>query len=88
MECDIHKTLVQNHLCRKMVGGQCHSGLALFPVTFSPGGQLLQGDPAVAESELVYVVEDARGRQETLKPSEFLKRAGLAASGSKAAGKP
>jgi WD40 repeat protein len=51
-------------------------------LTFSPGGQQLHGEPAVAESELVYIVEDARGRQETLRQSEFLQRA------RRAAGKP
>ena len=38
-------------------------------LTFSAAGQLLHGDPEVAERELLYIVEDARGRQETLKPS-------------------
>jgi hypothetical protein len=40
-------------------------------VSVDAAGRILQGEPELIERELVYVVETADGRQETLKPSEF-----------------
>jgi len=42
--------------------------------TFSSAGQILHGDPEIAEKELVYVVEKPSGALELLKYSEFHKR--------------
>ncbi len=40
---------------------------------FSPAGELLSGDAAIAEKHLIYLVEREDGRIEILKPSEFAK---------------
>ena len=40
-------------------------------VTFSPAGQIVDGDPAVIEKQLVYLVERPTGGVDVLKPSEF-----------------
>jgi WD40 repeat protein/tRNA A-37 threonylcarbamoyl transferase component Bud32 len=42
--------------------------------TFSGAGELRQGDPAVMEREIVYLLEVEEGRLELLKPSEFRRR--------------
>ena len=40
-------------------------------MSFSAAGELLSGDPAVMESELVYAVEKPDRQFELLRPSEF-----------------
>jgi hypothetical protein len=41
---------------------------------FSAAGELLHGDPADLEPSFLYIVDDASGKREFLKPSEFRKR--------------
>jgi hypothetical protein len=43
-------------------------------ITFSPTGEILHGDPAVVEEELVYLVENEQGTLDILKPSQFRAR--------------
>ncbi len=43
-------------------------------VTLSAEGKLLYGAPAVAEEQLVYVIEDESGKLDLFKPSEFRRR--------------
>ncbi len=49
-------------------------GEAGLPVTFSPTGEILHGDPQAIEKEFVYLVERADKSIELLAPMEFRKR--------------
>ena len=45
-------------------------------LTFSAAGRLSYGDRSLADKELVYVVENANGVVELVKPSDFATRIG------------